>query len=291
MGENGQNDITKYFQNSSAKKRELGSSSSEANEDPKKLKEGSLGSNDDNVVFETKSTSETKDCNETLEAIKRLELQIKHLFELAHKTNSSQIKGECQLVELKTSVDSISSKFEEFEKDRLEKEQKIQKLEETVTTLNEKVLNLNNQVNDLHKKAEKQEQYSRRNCLLIHGVTEDKNENVDDLVVSIIKNNMDIEIFSDDLCRAHRIGKSNGGAKKGRPIIVKFVRHNIKHNIFRNKKRLKGKNISITESLTKVRMEKLNEARELFGFKNVWTSDGRILYKREGEEGTNLYYD
>ena len=73
--------------------------------------------------------------------------------------------------------------------------------------------------------------------------------------------------------------------------MVKFVRHNDKHKIYRNKKRLKGKKISITESLTKARMEKLNETREQFGFRNVWTSDGRILYKREGEESTNLYYD
>ena len=57
------------------------------------------------------------------------------------------------------------------------------------------------------------------------------------------------------------------------------------------KKRLKGKEISITESLTKTRMAKLNEARDVFGFTNVWTSDGRILYKQDGEERTKIYYD
>lgn len=279
-----ENDIKTYFQNSTSKKRELGSSSSEAIEDPKKLKEGSLNSSDDNIVFKTDSSRDAKEDNETLQAIKSLELQIKNLFELAHKTNETQIKGECQLVELKNSVDFISSKFDEFEKDRLEKVQKINKLEEQVTTLTEKV-------KDLDKKVEKQEQYSRRNCLLIHGVTENKNENTDDLVVSIFKDNMDIEIFTDDLDRSHRIGKHKGDNKHCRPIIVKFVRHNDKHKIFYNKKRLKGKKISITESLTKTRMEKLNEARGLFGFGNVWTSDGRILYKEDGEEGTKLYYD
>ena len=33
------------------------------------------------------------------------------------------------------------------------------------------------------------------------------------------------------------------------------------------------------ESLTVTRMKKLNEARERYNFKNVWTSDGKILYK------------
>ena len=54
-----------------------------------------------------------------------------------------------------------------------------------------------------------------------------------------------------------------------------------RHNIFKNKKLLKGKGVSITESLTKDRMAKLNEARETYGFRNVWTSDGKIIFKNE----------
>ena len=51
----------------------------------------------------------------------------------------------------------------------------------------------------------------------------------------------------------------------------------------------KGKKISITESLTAFRMSKLAEAREKYGFLNVWTSDGRVLYKDGGK--VNLYFD
>ena len=43
----------------------------------------------------------------------------------------------------------------------------------------------------------------------------------------------------------------------------------LRHNIFKNKKLLKGKGVSITESLTKDRMAKLTEARETYGFRNV----------------------
>ena len=55
-------------------------------------------------------------------------------------------------------------------------------------------------------------------------------------------------------------------------------------------KKLKGKNIAITESLTAIRMKKLNEAREIFDFKNVWTSDGKILFKN-GRGNTSPFYD
>lgn len=293
-------DIKKFFQSSSQKKRELGSSNSDTNDVPKKMKEGSSSNNENNEVFNTSFTSNiTNDThesvemqeNQTLVAIKGLEGKIKELFELAHKMNVSQIKGESQLVDLKNSVNFISSKFEEYEKERVEREQKIKELEKTVTNLNEKVSVLDEQVGYLDKKVEKQEQYSRRNCVLIHGVAENEDENTDDLVLSILKDEMDTEMFTDDLDRTHRIGKTKNDSKHRRPIIVKFVRHNDKHKVFRNKKRLKGKKISITESLTKTRMAKLNEAREKFGFRNVWTSDGRILYKEEGKEGTKLYYD
>ena len=56
------------------------------------------------------------------------------------------------------------------------------------------------------------------------------------------------------------------------------------------KKSLKGKNISVTESLTTVCMAKLNEAREIYGFMNVWASDGRILVKEEGLDKPKIFY-
>ena len=49
--------------------------------------------------------------------------------------------------------------------------------------------------------------------------------------------------------------------------------------VFKNKKKLEGKCYSITESLTALRMEKLTEACNSFGFTNVWTRDGKILHK------------
>ena len=61
--------------------------------------------------------------------------------------------------------------------------------------------------------------------------------------------------------------------------------------VFKSKK-LKGKNISITENLTGHRMSILNEAREKFGFMNVWTYDGQILYKDNNDgQRVKIYYE
>ena len=96
------------------------------------------------------------------------------------------------------------------------------------------------------------------------------------------------KLIIEDLDRTHRTGKVNNG--KSRTIIVKFVRYNVPKKIFHNKRKLKGKNTSITESLTMLRVKKLNEARDLYDRNNVWTYDGRIMVKDENNK-ISVYYD
>ena len=49
-----------------------------------------------------------------------------------------------------------------------------------------------------------------------------------------------------------------------------------------NKRKFKGTNISVTETLTSLRMTKLKHARDEYGFNKVWISDGRIMVMEEG---------
>ena len=131
----------------------------------------------------------------------------------------------------------------------------------------------------MESQVDQQAQYSRRNCLLFHGIKEEKDEDTDCIIINTVKEHMDIEILPNDLDPSHRNGNPKI-KKKERPIIVKFVRYNLRHNIFKDKKLLKGKGVSITESLSKDLMVKLNEARETYGFRSVWTSDGKIFFQR-----------
>ena len=63
----------------------------------------------------------------------------------------------------------------------------------------------------------------------------------------------------------------------------------LEKKVFSNKKNLKGSDVSITESLSPKRMEILKKARIEHGFTNVWTSDGKILYKSSTENKAKLY--
>ena len=137
--------------------------------------------------------------------------------------------------------------------------------------------------------VESQEQYSRRNCLLLHGIQEKKDENTDVLSIETLNEHLELDLSPDTIQRTHRIGKPKPAGGKPRPIIIKFVRYNVRRKVFDKKKKLKGKNVSITESLTATRMGKLTDARREFGFQNVWTSDGRVLFK-DANGKVQLYF-
>ena len=134
----------------------------------------------------------------------------------------------------------------------------------------ENAAKLTEKVDVLSQAVGKQEQYSRCNCLLLHGIPKKKQENTDELCIKAINEHLDLDFNDRDINRTHR---------KPRPIIIKLVRYHDRNKIFDSKKKLKGKKIAITENLTVTRIKKLNEARERYNFKNVWTSDGKILHK------------
>ena len=71
---------------------------------------------------------------------------------------------------------------------------------------------------------------------------------------------------------------------------MKFVQYNDRHKVYLNKKRLKDSRISITESLTAYRMGQLNKPRDEHCFRNLWTHNGKILFKENGSNSTKLFY-
>ena len=55
---------------------------------------------------------------------------------------------------------------------------------------------------------------------------------------------------------------------------------------------LKLKSVSITESLTKRRVVELKKAREMYGFKNVWAQDGKVLFSDVNDRNKiKVFYD
>ena len=121
-----------------------------------------------------------------LSCLRNLEKEVKDIHKLALSNNNNQ-KDKKQLADLGESIKFMSDKFDEFEKGRQEQEKVIEELRSEVSSLNEKL-------NCITEKMDRQKQYSRRNCLLIHGITEGNQENADALVLKIFKEKLDIEL-------------------------------------------------------------------------------------------------
>ena len=134
--------------------------------------------------------------------MQNLEKQVGQIFKMLEKTKDCQIKGECQLTDLEKGVNFITQKFDEYEKDRCEKGA-------TVTTLQNELRIASIKVESLEKKKkmERQEQYFRRNCILIHGIKEEKNESTDDRVLKLFREKLNEDVLLVDLDRTHRIRK------------------------------------------------------------------------------------
>ena len=62
---------------------------------------------------------------------------------------------------------------------------------------------LNEKVETMDKSLDCHEQYSRRNCLLIHGVKENKKEDTDEVVIEIFEKEMEEKIPVNYIDRSH----------------------------------------------------------------------------------------
>ena len=80
------------------------------------------------------------------------------------------------------------------------KDKKISELEEHVNSLEIENKTLSEMIDD-------QEQYSWRNCLLLHGADEEDVEDTDQKIIKVIAEEMDIQLVEEDLDRTHRIKK------------------------------------------------------------------------------------
>ena len=215
---------------------------------------GSLTDMADDVFAESLKSSE---CIEILfNCLRKVERQTMVIYTLAHSTRDHQIKDEKQLIDLTESINFLSDKFKEYEEDRAKKDKIIEDLKSEVDSLSTKI-------GKLEKLQHQQQQYSRRNCLLVHGIAEEKEEITDEVTINALNEKLDQDITLRDIDRMHRIGEHKNTTGKTRPIIVKFVRYNIRNRAFRNKKKLKGQKISITENISKKRMDKLRQAKDV----------------------------
>lgn len=162
-------------------------------------------------------------------------------------------------------------------------ESNINELSSDITLLNEKVVAQEFEIAELKTKLDEGEQYSRRNCLRVHGVKLENGQSSDSKIIAIANNDLGVNLALTDIDRSHPIGaKSQDGKIQ---LIVRFTSYRARDLVYRARTKLKNNSekIFISEDLTKPRhrlVKLLLDKRKSGHIHNVWSYDGRIFFRK-----------
>lgn len=165
----------------------------------------------------------------------------------------------------KEGIDDLKSLFKDLNDKIANQNNTIRKLTDKVNSQDKMVSNLEDKVGVLSAsisaikvQADSQEQYSRRACLRIKGITGSQNESAKDCVQRVIEVCKDSNVLINhaDIDRAHRIGKDR------KTMIVKFHSFGKRSALYKARKNLKN-GIKIHLDITKARLNILDDAKKL----------------------------
>ena len=182
-------DITKFIER---KRREL--SSNNSTEEQVSLKKPQEENTDeDSLSSETDVFSQglkSPECVKILfNCLQNLETEMKSIKEISLAGKDCQIKGTEQHNDTDTAINFINKKFEDFEKTLKEKEEEIKLLEKENDYLNKRL-------DKMDAVVDRQQQYSRHNCLLLHRIVEETVEDTDEKIINTLQESMDETIKS-----------------------------------------------------------------------------------------------
>lgn len=174
--------------------------------------------------------------------------------------------------ELKTLLDGFKTevleKIGKLEKELKEKDSLINNQSQKIIQLESNLAVVKNSLDVVLERCDDNEQYSRRQCLRIHGIEVVDEEKINETLKSCY-DAVKLPFNEDDIDRAHRIGKvkdSKDKTKKCQSIIVKFKSWKAREIFYkarpRSEKPGQSKSFTVSLDLTKRRLTLLNYARE-----------------------------
>ncbi|XP_078580526.1 uncharacterized protein LOC144872269 [Branchiostoma floridae x Branchiostoma japonicum] len=191
-------------------------------------------------------------------------------------------------------IDAIKTEMKaELDEFKMSLNAEMSDLKRTLDEKDKEIDNLNARLAEVEAHANRNEQYSRKNCLLVFGIPpppSTEGENCAETIIEFTKKHLNVDMKASDIDIAHRVGRPRDGAQ---PIIVKFSNYAKRSQVYMSKKQLKGKRNAmdkpfvIRENLTKQNLELFNCVKRLPRVISVWTRDGKIYAKVNREGGTS----
>jgi hypothetical protein len=208
-------------------------------------------------VTNNTSRKENIDCNFLYDIIVGLEMRVfnqeKDVADLKekHKLQIDELKQEIETLKQNTVdrefINHMKREIPRLSDDCSKNSTDIDVLKSKTPILNEQNVNgadaetqiqhLKTEVKRLNRSShlvgEKHEQYSRRDSVVIKGVPYKHGENTNTIMCQIAYS-LGVQVSASDISVSHRTGNRDTGGT--RPILCKFTRRDIKHQLLMNKK-------------------------------------------------------
>lgn len=195
-------------------------------------------------------------------------------------TNERSDKAIEFTMELKTSLQFTQNEVDNLKKDTRKLAETNAKLSVDTSNNEKDMKTVCDCIKMLDRKAEYQENQSRRNNLVIDGIEESERESwevTEEKVRSLIENKLKLDGRIMPIERAHRMGRPDTSGGRQRPIVVKFLNYRDRCAILENAKKLKNTKIYINEDFSAQVREK---RKELLPLMRAARERGEIAYLR-----------
>ena len=240
-----------------------------------------LNSSEDNPTLDNEDleTADEHTRAELKEMLVDIQISILSILRENKETRREVVQLKETVLEQKTTIASLKSTVAGLEKQCANNEKDLVTARRTIEEQCE-------EITELYELQEHLEQYTRKNSLEIHGVPESTYRSTEEVVLKLAEA-LEVPVQSQDIEISHKL--PNKGMKA---IIVKFVSHKMKTQLY--KERVKLKNISdlfpsatsairaeatrifLKENLTSFRRKIVNRANEMRRdglLLNDWTLD------------------
>ena len=280
--------ISEYFSRIAQKRKPSSTSSSDSSPVTEKIRQ------DKKRFFHEVSDSCEEESENEMATIQTILDEIKRQFQtLATRDDIQQLKSdvdkltsqvmlrldklEGRCFDAEKEIDSLKSDLTSVRKENAEMKEQLSRQEQ-------KILSVLSDQND-------QQQYDHRWNLRVYNVEEKAGETADDCAKKccrIFTDLIGVPTTEEDLEAAHRTGPTTTG--KRRPIIVRFQSRKLKDKVLANRRKLKGKGVSVDEDLTAANYKLARDAYKHSYTLASWSSQGKVFAKLKNGKTVRIKY-
>lgn len=196
--------------------------------------------------------------------------------------------------QLESSFDFIAKEQDDFRAKATTIDLKIVEYEKRFIHIAKETENIKCQMQGLEERFSEEQQKSRMNNLELFGIPEHRSENLINVICTIAKS-LNVVINAADIEFATRVTTRLKDSNFPKPVIVKFIKQDIKNEILSSIRKKKGltssevgftskpRPIYINEHLTplnKLLFKNTRDECKSLGFQYVWTRNGKIYIRK-----------